>query len=261
MTAIRPRVNLRPLALGTFSFVFLAAMWQLLASTGVLNEFLTSSPARVVSAASGQISSGVLPRALGASLGELGIGFGMAVVVGIGLGLITGWHRSAEYAVDPFISLGYSAPFIALYPVFTVLFGLGRPTVIVTCFLLGVFPIIVNTSRGIKSVDPKLIQVARSFGARDRQTFTKVCIPAAVQPIMAGLRLGIGQSLLGVVIGELFAGNAGIGYSISYYGGLLKTDDMLVDVVVIGILGVLLTGAIGLIERRLESWRPELTNH
>lgn len=253
--------RLRPFALGTLSFVFLAALWQILASAGILNEFLVSSPSRVVSAASSEISSGALTTALGASLGELGIGFGMALVVGIGLGLIIGWYRAAEYAVDPFISLGYSAPFIALYPVFTVLFGLGRPTVIVTCFLLALFPILVNTSRGIKNVDPKLIQVARSFGAKDHEIFRKVSIPAAVQPIMAGLRLGVGQALLGVIIGELFAGNAGIGYDIAYYGGLLKTDDMVVSVVVVGILGVLLTTAVGVIERRLDAWRPELTNN
>lgn len=257
---VTARINLRPVLLGACSFAFLAALWQVLASAGVLNEFVSSSPARVVSAASRQLQAGTLTRALGISLGELGIGFAMAMVVGVGLGLIIGWYRSAEYAVDPFISLGYSAPFVALYPVFTVLFGLGRPTVIVTCFLLAVFPILVNTARGIKNVDPRLIQVARSFGARDRQIFRKVSLPAAVQPIMAGLRLGVGQALLGVVIGELFAGNGGIGYDIAYYGGLLRTDDMVVAVVVVGILGVVLTTLVALIERRLDAWRPELTH-
>jgi ABC-type nitrate/sulfonate/bicarbonate transport system permease component len=255
-----PRINLAPLLMGAASFAFLAALWQVLASTGVLNTFLTSSPSRVISALSQQASSGILGTDVGTSMTELGIAFAMAVVVGVAIGLISGWYQSAEYAVSPFIALGYSAPFVALYPVFTVLFGLGRPTVIATAFLLGVFPIIVNTSRGVKNVDPTLINVARSFGAGDLQVFRKVTLPAAVQPIMAGLRMGIGQCLLGVVIGELFAGQGGLGYSISYYGGLLKTDDMLASVVVVGVLGVVLTSAVSFVEHRLDAWRPEVSS-
>lgn len=250
----------RPVLLGILSFAFLIGLWQLLASTGVVNVFLTSSPLRVISAFWQQAHAGVLSDNLKASMVELAISFGLAVVVGVGLGLIIGWYRSAESAANPFIALGYSAPFVALYPVFTVMFGLGRPTVIATAFLIGVFPIIVNTARGVSSVDQKLIQVARSFGAGDLQIFRKICLPAAVQPVMAGLRLGIGACLLGVIIGELFAGNAGMGYSISYYGGLLKSDDMLASVVVVGVLGVLLTSAVSLVERRLDAWRPDATS-
>lgn len=242
---------------GAISFLVLLALWQVLASGGVLNEFLTSSPALVAKALGNQISSGVLTSDLGVSMSELGIAFGMAAVVGIALGLITGWYQSAEYAASPFIALGYSAPFVSLYPVFTVIFGLGRPTVIATSFLIGVFPVIVNTARGVKNVDPKLIQVARSFGAGDLQIFRKISLPAAVGPVMAGLRLGIGQCLLGVIIGELFAGQAGIGYSISYYGGLLKTNEMLASVIVVGVLGVVLTSIVTLAERSLQSWKPE----
>lgn len=246
------------LVCGAISFIVILGAWQLLASAGVLNTFLTSSPSLVASALGRQFSNGVVTTDLGVSMSELGISFGMAAVAGIGLGLITGWYQSAEYAASPFIALGYSAPFVSLYPVFTVIFGLGRPTVIATAFLIGVFPVIVNTARGVKSVDPKLIQVARSFGASDLQIFRKVSLPAAIQPVMAGLRLGIGQCLLGVIIGELFAGQAGIGYSISYYGGLLKTNEMLASVIIVGALGVVLTSLVSVVERSLESWRPEI---
>lgn len=254
------RIDARPLLLGALSFAILIGLWQLLASTGLVNTFLTSSPARVALALAHEAQSGALTSNIGASMGELGIGFGMAAVVGVGVGMLSGWYRAAEYAVSPFIAFGYSAPFVALYPVFTVLFGLGKPTVIATSFLLGVFPITVNTERGVKNVDPKLIQVARSFGAGDLQIFRKVSLPAAVQPVMAGLRLGIGAALLGVVIGELFVGNVGLGYSISYYGGLEKTDDMLASVVIVGALGVVLTSAVGLLERRLVAWKPEVAS-
>lgn len=242
---------------GAISFGVLIALWQILASTGVINEFLLSSPALVVKGLRQMASSGQLGSDIGVSMLELGISFGMAAVVGLVVGIISGWYRSAEYAVSPFVALGYSAPFVALYPVFVVILGIGRPTVIAIGFLIGVFPIIVNTARGVQSVDPKLIQVARSFGARDPDIFRKIMLPATLGPVMAGMRLGIGQCLLGVIVGELFAGQSGIGYAISYYGGLLKTNQMLAAVIVVGVLGVVLTAAVSLIEQRLSSWRPE----
>lgn len=242
---------------GAISFAFLIALWQLLASTGAINEFLLSSPILVVKALGTMASGGQLGRDIGASMGELGISFGMAVVVGVVLGVISGWYRSADYAISPFVALGYSAPFVALYPVFVVILGLGRPTVIAIAFLIGVFPIIVNTARGFQDVDPRLIQVARSFGARDLEIFRKIAMPSALGPVMAGLRLGIGSCLLGVIVGELFAGQVGIGFAISYYGGLLKTNQMLAAVVVVGILGVVLTSAVSFIEQQLTTWRPD----
>jgi len=253
-----PSVNPRPLVLGLLSLAALAGLWQLLAATGTVNTFLTSSPSRVATALVAQIRAGILGRDVATSMEELGIGFAMAAFAGVAVGLAVGRYRTAEYAVNPFVSIGYSAPFVALYPVFTVLFGLGRPTVIATAFLLGVFPIVVNTARGVKGVDPKLVQVARSFGAREAQIFYKITLPASVKAVMAGLRLGLGQTLLGVIIGELFVGNAGLGYEISYYGGLERTDQMLAAVVVTGLLGIVLTGLVGLIERQIDAWRPDI---
>lgn len=250
----------RPLALGTLSFAVLIGLWQLLSATGAVDPFLISSPSQVVGALVDQAGSGVLARNVGVSMQELAIGFGLSVVVGIPVGVAMGWYQPVEYSLEPFVWLGYSAPLIALYPVFVLIVGLGKPTVIVITFLIAVFPIVVNTARGVKNLDPKLLQAARSFGAGDMQVFRKVALPSAVPLVMAGLRLAVGRALIGVVIGELFGGSAGLGFSISYYGGLLKTTPMLASVVVVGVLGVLLTQIVGLVERRLQSWRPEVGN-
>jgi len=162
-----------------------------------------------------------------------------------------------EYALDPFLWFLYSAPLIAFYPIFVLWFGLGVPTVIALTFLLSVPQIAASTLNGIQNVNPGLIRAARSLGAAEGDLLWKVVLPASVPVIIAGLRLGIGRALMGVVVGELFGATAGLGYSISYYGALLKTTDMIASLVVIVALGVLCTQGLSALEARFDSWRVD----
>ena len=253
------RISWRPFLLGALSFAVLIAGWQLIVSAGLVDPFLVASPAKVASALVDQIESGLIFEHLKVSMVELAVGFGIASVLGITWGVLMGWYGSLNDAFDPFVWLGYSAPLVALYPVFLLIFGLGTRTVIAICVLLAVFPILVNTRAGVREVDPRLIQAARSFGATDRQLFTKVVLPASLPYVMAGLRLGLGRGLVGVVVGEFFVGDKGLGYSVAYYAGLLRTTDMIVQVVVIGAIGVLLTTLLGVLERRIDAWRVEVS--
>jgi NitT/TauT family transport system permease protein len=252
--------RMRAFLLGSVSLLTLLVAWEVLVETNVLDPFLVSSPTKVAQALWDQGKSGVLWTNLRASGVELIITMALAIVVGIPVGIALGWYRRVSEAFDPLVWLQYSTPVVALYPVFTLMFGLGSSAVIAMAFLLTVSPIIINTTRGVRSVDPKLVQAARSFGASDGELFRRVVLPGSLPLVMAGMRLAIGRALIGVAVGELFAGTAGLGYSISYYGGLLKTTDMLASVVVIGALGVLLTVAVGAIERRLDSWRVDVAS-
>jgi NitT/TauT family transport system permease protein len=157
--------------------------------------------------------------------------------------------------LDPFLWFLYSAPLIAFYPIFVLWFGLGVPTVIALTFLLSIPQIAANTLNGIHNVNPGLIQAARSFGATERDLLWKVVLPASLPAVIAGLRLGVGRALMGVVVGELFGATAGLGYSISYYGALLKTTDMIASLVVVMVLGVLCTQGLSALEARFDSWR------
>src|ERR1043165_5578955 len=170
-------------------------------------------------------------------------------------GRLAGRFRIVAYALDPFLWFLYSAPLIAFYPIFVLWFGLGVPTVIVMTFLLSVTQITASTLHGFQNVNTGLLRAARSFGASERDLLWKVVLPASVPMVIAGLRLGIGRALMGVVVGELFGSTAGLGYSISYYGGLLKTTDMIASLVVIVVLGVLCTQALSAAESRFDSWR------
>jgi ABC-type nitrate/sulfonate/bicarbonate transport system permease component len=249
----------RPILLGALSFAVLIGGWQLIVTVGLVDSFLVSSPGKVASALVDQASSGVLFENLKVSMIELAVGFGIATVLGVTWGVLMGWYGPLNDAFDPFVWLLYSAPLIALYPVFLLIFGLGTKTVIAICVLLAVFPILVNTRTGVREVDPKLVQAARSFGAADRQLFTKIIVPGSLPLIMAGLRLGLGRGLVGVVVGEFFVGDKGLGYNVAYYAGLLRTTDMILQVVVIGAPGVLLTTLLSVAERRIDAWRVDVS--
>jgi NitT/TauT family transport system permease protein len=175
--------------------------------------------------------------------------------VGVLAGALAGRFRTVEYALDPFLWFLYSAPLIAFYPIFVLWFGLGTPTIIAMTFLLSIPQIAASTLNGVQNVDPGLIRAARSFGATDADLFRKVVLPASVPMMIAGLRLGVGRALMGVVVGELFGATAGLGFSISYYGALLKTTDMIAPLVVIVAFGVLCTQGLSALEARFDSWR------
>ncbi len=249
----RPRVA-RAMA-GASSLGVICCLWELGVRVGWLDPFFTSQPSAIAATLVEQLRTGELMANLSVSLGEFVVGFGMAVVIGIALGMLAGWYRPLEYALDPFIWFLYSAPLIAFYPLFVMWLGLGPRTVIAISFLLALPPIMTNTLSGIKHVDAEMVRAARSFGAGHRDLFFKVVLPASVPMVMAGLRLGIGRALTGVVIAELFGATAGLGFSISYYGTLLQTTNMMASLVVIVGLGVLFTQGLGALEARFDSWR------
>ena len=248
--------NIKPALLGVTSFALILLAWEAAARIGWLNPFFTSQPTAIAAALLRDARSGELARTASVSVREFGAGFGAAVAIGLILGVAAGWYRTVEYALDPFIWFVYSAPLIAFYPLFVLWLGLGTHTVIAISFLLSVTPITVNTATGIRNLSPTLLLAARSFGARPHDLLWKVALPAAVPMVVAGLRLGVGRALTGVVIAELFVPSGGHGSSIAYNGGLLRTTDMLASRMVIVVLGVVCTQGLSAIEAHFDSWRP-----
>ena len=250
-------MKLAPAVLGIGSFAVILLAWESVVRLGWVNPFFVSQPSAVAASLSRAARSGELGNNFAVSLREFAIGYGLSVVVGILTGALAGRFRTVEYALDPFLWFLYSAPLIAFYPIFVLWFGLGVPTVIALTFLLSVPQIAVSTLNGIQNVNPGLIRAARSLGAAEGDLLWKVVLPASVPMMIAGLRLGIGRALMGVVVGELFGATAGLGYSISYYGALLKTTDMIASLVVIVVLGVLCTQGLSALEARFDSWRVD----
>jgi NitT/TauT family transport system permease protein len=169
--------------------------------------------------------------------------------------MVAGWYRDIEAALEPFIWFKYSAPTIAFYPLFISWLGYGIPTIVAISFLFALTPIYANTLSGIRNIDRDLKRMALSFGARPADLFMRVALPGSVPVVVAGLRLGVGRALTGVVISELFGADAGLGYSIAYYAQLLQTTKMMVSIVTVIVLGVVLTQILSFIEARTDAWR------
>jgi NitT/TauT family transport system permease protein len=243
------------LILGATGVVLFVLAWEVAARNGLLNPTIASSPSRIATAFSAQWQSGELLSDLGVSLREFSLGFGLALVLGVGLGIAMGMSRILEYAVDPFIWFLYSSPLIALYPLIVVWLGYGTLTVIAVTFLLTVVSIVVNTMAGVQSVEPLLVRAVRAFGGTRRAVVMKVILPASVPLILAGIRIGLGRALLGVVLGEMFSSNAGLGFRISFYAARLRTADVFVALLILIVVGISTDQICKQLEARLQAWR------
>ena len=237
---------------GLVSFV---ALWEFAAAQHWLNPVIVSSPSRIAAAFAGQLASGQYAGDLGVSLTELAVGFALAVVAGVAVGIAMGLNRDVEYALDPFVWFLYSTPLIALYPLLVVWLGFGFVTVVTVAFLLTVVSIVVNTLAGVRAVDPALVRAVRAFGGDRGAVIRKVILPASLPMILAGVRIGVGRTLIGVVLGEMFSANAGLGFRMTVYAARLKTADVFVPLISFVIIGLITTQLVSLLEHRLSAWK------
>ena len=244
-----------PITIGIASMVAILLVWQGAVDGGFVDPFLVSTPTVVARVALEQIADGTLWANISVTLTAFAMALALSVVVGGGLGVLAGWFRDVEAALDPFIWFKYSAPTIAFYPIFIVYLGYGTPTVVTIGFLFAFTPIYANTLAGIRNVDPDLARVAKAFGASRLDVFLRVALPGSVPIVVAGLRLGVGRALTGVVVAELFGSTQGLGYSIVRYSQFLETPPMMVSIVTIVIIGVVLTQILTFIERKTDAWR------
>jgi ABC-type nitrate/sulfonate/bicarbonate transport system permease component len=241
--------------LGVLGIVLFLALWEGAAQIGVLNPIIGSSPSRIATAFAAQWQSGQFLGDLGVSLAELAIGFALSAVVGIAIGIAMGLDRTTEYAFDPFIWFLYSTPLVALYPLIVVWLGFGFTTVIAIAFLLTVIPMAVNTFAGVRTVDPSIVCAVRVFGGSKKDVILKAVLPASLPMVLAGARIGLSRALIGVVLGEMFSSNAGLGFRMTVYAAHLRTADVFVPLVAFVIIGVITTQLAILLESRLQSWK------
>jgi len=242
-------------ALRGLSLLVVLAAWQIVGSN--INPIFLSTPVKIAKAFATTISSGELPMAVLVSLGVTTAGFVSAIVVGIPVGLLMGRFRTLEYLLDPYVSALYVVPRIALIPLIIVWAGLGVQAQIVVVFGTTVFPILLSTYAGVKNIEARLLETAYSFGANERQLFFSVIIPGSVPFIMSGLRLGIGQAIIGMIVAQMFLGIAGMGFMLTNYGNQFATDYVFVVVLSLAALGITLTEIVKLLERRFNHWRPD----
>lgn len=235
------------------SLLLTLGVWQWYG--GQVDPIFFSSPTSIARAVPDMVTSGALPKALGSSCQALFIGFALAIVVGIVIGLITGRYRLANAALNAQITALYSTPTVALIPLLILWFGLGLEAKVMVVFLSAVFPIIINTQGGSENVQGSLVEVGWVEGANEWQIFTKIIVPGALPYIMTGVRLSVGRAVVGMVVAEMFTAVSGLGGEIITYGNSFATDKLLVVVVVLALLGVILTQLTRRLELLFAPWR------
>jgi NitT/TauT family transport system permease protein len=243
-------------ALGLIGLAGFFLLWELGSRSGLINPFFFSSPLAVVAAGVVEVQ---LPRFwgdLGYSAFEFAAGYLGAIALAVPLGIAIGWYRRLAFILDPWLNFFNSLPRIALLPLIVLWLGLGLEAKIAVVFLGAFFSIIVPTVQGIRTVDRRYLDVARSFGASQWRLFASVVIPSTIPFIVAGLRLGIGRALTGVIVAELYAQTEGLGVMISRASAVLQVDRMLFGVFVFTLAGVLGVEALRRVERHIERWRP-----
>ena len=230
-------------------------IWEGVVRLGQVNEILVPAPASVLRTMVDLTLDGRLPWAIAVSLNRVLQGFIYGSLLGIALGLMVGWFRAVEDAVDPLVAAIYPIPKSALFPLFILWFGLGDTSKIITIVIGVLFLVLINTVTGVKAIDPVLIKAARDLGANQRQIFAKVVIPGALPNIFTGLRLGAGMALILVFITEIEATRAGLGFLLWESYQLLLVKQVFSCTIAFGVLGILSTWILQWLERLLCPWR------
>ncbi|HWO42949.1 MAG TPA: ABC transporter permease [Candidatus Eisenbacteria bacterium] len=245
--------------LGTSAVIVFLVAWELVGNVfQVINPMFMSAPSLIYKAAHQMFSSGEIWNDLRVSGIEFFWGFFLSALVGIPFGIATGWYKKMSYLFDPFINSLYSTPRVALLPLVIIWLGIGIISKVGIIFLGAVFPILINARDGVKTTPHNLLNAARSFGASEWQIFKTVVMPSTIPFIISGLRLGVGRALVGVMVGELYAATAGIGFMITVAGATFQTDKVFVGVLIFAISGMVSMELISRVERRFSSWRPKV---
>lgn len=236
-------------------FTFLAA-WEIGSRIGLIDPFFFSRPTDIAMAAVNEVQQSLFWTDVRVSATEFVSGFALAVVTGVPLGLLFGWYPRLSYLADPWLNFFNALPRLALLPLIVLWIGLGIESKIAVVFLGAFFIVLISTVQGVRVVDRRLLDVAASFGASDRRRFTSVVLPATVPFIVAGMRLGIGRALIGVVIAEIYAQTVGLGVLIDLSADTLQPANAFLGILIFIAAGVVLLEALRRVERRFQRWRP-----
>lgn len=237
------------------SFAIFVGIWWAIASQ-VAPIFLPP-PNSVGSGFTQLLREGKIQEALWSTLPVLAVALLAALVLGVVAGFLLGLFRSLDRITGPWVYVFWSTPIVALLPLIIITFGIGFLAAVCFIFLNCVFPIIMNTRTGVQQTDARMLEVARSLGARPIDRIVHVIIPAALPAMAAGFRIAVGNAVVGVIIAQLFISATGIGYMLQYYGETLQLDLYFGPLIVTAGIGVLLNSLADLIERRLVAWRSQ----
>jgi sulfonate transport system permease protein len=236
----------------------LVVLWQAGSMAGLIPARTLAAPSTILLTAWGLLVSGELPYHLLVSLRRVAIGLGIGVSTGVLLAIIAGLSRRGEDIVDAPMQMLRTLPFLALVPLFILWFGIGEVPKVALVALGATFPVYLTLFAGIRGVDPKLAEAGRVFGLDSGGLVWNVILPGALPSGLVGLRYALGVAWLSLVVAEQINASAGIGYLINDARDFLRTDVIVVGLLVYALLGLLADALVRALERRALAWRPSL---
>ncbi|WP_246829435.1 ABC transporter permease [Nocardia transvalensis] len=235
--------------------VVILVAWQLASATGVLPERLLAAPITIVDTAIDLLRDGTLQHAISVSLGRAAIGFAIGAALGVGLAVLAGLSLLGEYIIDPPLQMLRTLPFYGLIPLLILWFGIGElPKIVLVAFGVAV-PLYLNTFAGIRGVDGKLAEVARVQGLSKLGTVGHIVLPGALPQTLVGLRQSLGVAWLALIVAEQVNADAGLGFLINDAREFLRTDVIVVGLLVYSVLGLITDAVVRLVERKALVWR------
>jgi NitT/TauT family transport system permease protein len=246
------------LVLGIVGLLLVLVPWELAVRLGFVKAILISSPTAVAAAFVKEFSRPDIWTHISATFRVFLVGYLLASVFGILLGLAAGWYRRAGLITVPWLNFVYAAPDLAFVPIFILWFGLGFIFKVWVVFLGVIIYVALNTIAGVHATEGRFLAVARTYGASRLMTFRTIVLPGSVPYIMTGLRLASGRAIVGVLGAEFISANEGLGFLISIAGSTLQTSRVFVGIILIAAFGVLLNEILGRVEHRFDAWRREV---
>ena len=244
------------LGVNIISIATLAVLWEVVGR--MMNSTLIPPLSKIASAWFRLLMSGKLLENLAMSLWTLAVGFVLAAALGVIIGVLMGRFSQVEHFLDLYINALMSAPMTAFVPLLIMWFGLGVESRIAVVFLFAFFVIVINTMTGVKQVDRIFVEMARSFGARELEVFFKVVLPAAMPAIMAGVSIGMGRAVKGMVTAEMLLTLTGVGGMIMQYGSAFATDALFAVILTILMVAMIAMKLVNILDRRLTGWKAEI---
>lgn len=240
---------------GWISILVGLLLWEIAARLLLENELLIPPPSSVLRSFWSLLLNGQLKKHFVATLLEFAYGFSAACVIGVLLGYFMGLYKWFDDIMEPWIATLYSIPIITVVPLIIIWFGIGMISKVIVVFKITAVAIILNTAAGIKTLDPVWLELAKSLRLSGWETTYKIRLPGALPFIVTGMRLGVGRALLGVIVAELMAANAGLGYLLRDSSETWDSPKLFVTVVLLAVIGLVSFNLIKRFERRIAPWR------
>jgi NitT/TauT family transport system permease protein len=243
----------------SIALVAFFAAWEIIPRLDLVDTTFVPPLSSVLQAWWKLLANGQLLDHIQASLQRALLGFGLAVLVGVPLGLLIGWYEKLAEVLNPLLELFRNTAALALLPVFVLILGLGETSKVSLVVYACLWPVLLNTISGVRGVDPLLIKAARSMALAPRALFVKVILPAALPTIFTGVRLAGAYSILILVAAEMVGAKAGLGYLINNSQSNFQIPAMYAGILTISAIGLGFNVLLLRLERRFTRWSP--SNH